>query len=360
VTILKQINLAVEMAKRLMVDSIWKSANLEGLGTTFPKTEMILENLSVDTSREEVLFIVNMKRAWDFLLNTVDMPNNLAYMRELNKIAGDNLFYGNGEIRTMNVSIGGTSWCPSIPVLPDLYNSISMLETIEDAVEKALSYFCFIARTQMFIDGNKRVAQLIANKVLINAGKGVFQIPVDAVGEFKLLLIQYYESNNDDDIKGFMHRYCVIRVGEVPEKYINNSDPLEYEGCEINSSVFELSSRQLTTFNMILKNIRKLLVYLGGTGVWKLYEEGRVIYLSGTQGTAGYTISTEKLSKQGILCGVSDEKLSEFIVKTVYLLEHDVPLPIKEVKFSVVNIPFGYGKIYTSSMETGSMVVELI
>ncbi len=33
---------AIEMAKRLLVDSIWKSANLEGLGMTFPKTEAIL------------------------------------------------------------------------------------------------------------------------------------------------------------------------------------------------------------------------------------------------------------------------------------------------------------------------------
>lgn len=28
---------AIEMAKRLLVDSIWKSANLEGLGTIFPR-----------------------------------------------------------------------------------------------------------------------------------------------------------------------------------------------------------------------------------------------------------------------------------------------------------------------------------
>ena len=50
-------NRAAEMANRLMVDSIWKSAVLEGLGTTFPRTEMILENIPVNTSREEVLFI---------------------------------------------------------------------------------------------------------------------------------------------------------------------------------------------------------------------------------------------------------------------------------------------------------------
>ena len=30
---------AMEMAKRLLVDSIWKGADLEGLGTVFPKTD---------------------------------------------------------------------------------------------------------------------------------------------------------------------------------------------------------------------------------------------------------------------------------------------------------------------------------
>lgn len=37
-------NEAVEMAKRLIVDSIWKSARLEGYSTTFPKTDAILSN----------------------------------------------------------------------------------------------------------------------------------------------------------------------------------------------------------------------------------------------------------------------------------------------------------------------------
>ena len=35
---------ALAMAKRLIIDSIWKSANLEGLGTTYPKTKAIIRN----------------------------------------------------------------------------------------------------------------------------------------------------------------------------------------------------------------------------------------------------------------------------------------------------------------------------
>ena len=74
---------AIEMAKRLLVDSIWKSANLEGLGTTFPKTEAILANAPTTTKTEEVLFVINMKRAWQFLLDNLAYNNCIMLLREL-------------------------------------------------------------------------------------------------------------------------------------------------------------------------------------------------------------------------------------------------------------------------------------
>ena len=42
-------NMSIAMGKRQLVDSIWKSAGIEGLGTTFPNTEKILSNLPVQT-----------------------------------------------------------------------------------------------------------------------------------------------------------------------------------------------------------------------------------------------------------------------------------------------------------------------
>ena len=103
---------AIAMAKRLLVDSIWKSANLEGLGTTFPKTEAILANAPTQTTKEEMLFILNMKRAWQFLFDNLDYQNNISLLREFNKIVGELLFYNAGDIRTIPVQIGGTSWEP--------------------------------------------------------------------------------------------------------------------------------------------------------------------------------------------------------------------------------------------------------
>lgn len=165
---------AIEMAKRMLVDSIWKSANLEGLGTTFPKTEAILANAPTTTKTEEVLFVINMKRAWQFLLDNLEYDNCIMLLREFDKIVGELLFSYAGEIRTISVQIGGTSWEPEMPHTGIIMDSIEEIEQIEDIELRALKYFCYIVRTQMFIDGNKRVAQLMANKVLIENNIGIF------------------------------------------------------------------------------------------------------------------------------------------------------------------------------------------
>ncbi len=203
---------AIEMAKRLLVDSIWKSANLEGLGTTFPKTEAILANAPTNTKAEEVLFVINMKRAWQFLLDNLDYSNCFALLREYNKIVGELLFNYAGEIRTIQVQIGGTAWEPDIPHVGIVIDMLESIEQIDDIELKALKYFCYVARTQMFIDGNKRVAQLIANKVLIQNNIGIFQIPIERLEEFKELLIKFYETGIDDEIISFMKEYCIRRV----------------------------------------------------------------------------------------------------------------------------------------------------
>lgn len=203
---------AIEMAKRLLVDSIWKSANLEGLGTTFPKTEAILANAPTTTKTEEVLFVLNMKRAWQFLLDNLDYDNSLMLLREYNKIVGELLFNYAGEIRTIPVQIGGTSWEPEIPQSGIIIDMLKDIEEIENIEIKALKYFCYVARTQMFIDGNKRVAQLIANKVLIEKNIGIFQIPIERLENFKMLLIKFYESGNDGEIIDFMKEYCIRRI----------------------------------------------------------------------------------------------------------------------------------------------------
>lgn len=202
---------AIEMAKRLITDSIWKSTNLEGLAMSYPKVTAMLENAPMTTTAEEVLFVFNMKQAWRFIFSSVGQPNSLNTLKEFNRIAGYMLIYMNGEIRDLPVIIGGTTWVPEMPQEDIFTNRIAELNSIEDPELRALKYFCFIARSQIFIDGNKRVAQLMANKILIENDIGIFQIDIDDLEEFKTLLVSFYESNDDTAIIDFMRQHCVKR-----------------------------------------------------------------------------------------------------------------------------------------------------
>ena len=203
-------NMSISMGKRQLVDSIWKSAGIEGLGTTFPNTEKILSNIPVQTRRDEVLFIVNMKRAWYFLFDNIDYPNNISYLRELNKICMELLSYDAGNIRTAPVAIGGTSWTPELPQEGIIIDKLNELAAMGDRLEAALEMFCFIARTQMFLDGNKRVAQLMCNKIMMEDNIGIFSIPYDDIDTFKELLVDFYETNNADAIKEFFRAKCLL------------------------------------------------------------------------------------------------------------------------------------------------------
>lgn len=202
----------ITYAKRSLVDLVYKAANVEGLGTTFPSTEAIMENLPVTTTRDEVLFILNMRDAYRFLFDNIWYDDNLMFIRELNKIVGANLIYGCGKLRTQNVSIGGTKWKPILPNEAVVLENIKALNTVTDVETRAVAYFCYLCRSQLFIDGNKRVAQLIANKVLIENGIGIFSIPVERLSELKRLLISYYETNDALDLCVFLKTYCIERI----------------------------------------------------------------------------------------------------------------------------------------------------
>lgn len=133
-------------------------------------------------------------------------------LREYNKIVGELLFNYAGEIRTIPVQIGGTSWESEVPHTGVIIDRLESIEQIEDIALRALKYFCYVARTQMFIDGNKRVAQLIANKILVQHDVGIFQIPIEKLEEFKILLLKFYETDNDKAIIDFMQTCCVKRI----------------------------------------------------------------------------------------------------------------------------------------------------
>ena len=197
------------IAKRNIVDYIWKSANLEGIAVTYPDTQVIFDGYSVQGYKiEEITAINNLKKAWQFILNDIDLELNLAYICKINGIVGEGIFYNPGMIRSTPVKIGGTTWQPTIPFESQIKEELDKVSG-ESNTERAINMMLYLMRKQIFLDGNKRTGMLIANKIMIENGCGIISIPIDKQPEFYKLLIKYYETSNKEEIKEYIYNYCI-------------------------------------------------------------------------------------------------------------------------------------------------------
>ena len=80
---------------------------------------------------------------------------------------------------------------------------------IKNPLDRCITLFCWIQRSQMFIDGNKRVANLIANKEMIKNGQGIIAVPVEKIGDYFIVLINFYETTDYTDIKKWIYDNCL-------------------------------------------------------------------------------------------------------------------------------------------------------
>lgn len=206
----------IDFAKRHIVDTIYKQAILEGIATTYADTENIIEGGKVNgMTSEDVLKIINLKHAWEFILNknTILSNTNFSLLCQINKIVEEGFYYTAGKVRNTPVNIGGTSWKPELPIESDIKEEINeILNKQNDVVDMAIELLLYTMKKQIFIDGNKRTSVIFSNHYLISKGKGIITIPVEIIDEFKNMLIAYYEGKDENNIKKFIKEKCYIEI----------------------------------------------------------------------------------------------------------------------------------------------------
>ena len=206
----------IDFAKRHLVDTIYKQAILEGVVTTFADTENIIEGGKVNNmTSEDILKIVNLKHAWEFILNkNVILSNtNFALLCEINKIVEEGFYYSAGKIRSVPVTIGGTKWKPDLSIESVIKEELEeVLSRKVSDVDKSIGILLYTMKKQIFMDGNKRTAVIFCNHYLISKGKGIIAIPAELTEEFKDFLISYYEGKDEEQIKKFIKEKCYMKI----------------------------------------------------------------------------------------------------------------------------------------------------
>lgn len=181
---------------------------MEGIGTTFPDTEAIIENGKVNNvTAEDVQKILNLKHAWEFILDkdVVASKSDYYLASYIAKIVNEGFYQNGGRIRNVPVIIGGSTYIPPIPSELDVKKTVNaILDSPLSKVEIAIELCLYVMKTQIYNDGNKRTAVIYANHYLISNGMGLLVIPYTKVEEFKKNLVLYYEDINIISIKDFL------------------------------------------------------------------------------------------------------------------------------------------------------------
>ena len=208
--------LNLDFARANMKSNIYDQAVLEGVATTFPQTEEIIENGTVNgMTADDVQKILNLKHAWEFILDkdVIQSDSNYYLLCHVAKLVNEGFFYDGGRIRGVPVTIGGTGYAPPIPIESEVKEQINeIISSDKEAIDIAIELCMYCMRTQIFIDGNKRASVIFTNHFMIAHGLGLIVIPENCVSEFKKKLVLYCESADVGEIRDFLKEKCWRKI----------------------------------------------------------------------------------------------------------------------------------------------------
>lgn len=228
------------VAKKYLKDSIYRSAQLEGMAVTFPQTEAILENATVsDVSAKDIAKVFGLRDAWQYLLSNLDAPLDLKFLQDLHQlIAREDVPWNRlGVLRTEGVRISGTNYLPPLPdaekIHADLTTIISFpinpnnsnnptssnvsigFNNPTSYTDRAITAMLYLMRTQPFLDGNKRIGTLVCNKILIANGCGIFSLPPELKQDFTTELVKFYETGEMVALKTLIYDHCLTGLASI-------------------------------------------------------------------------------------------------------------------------------------------------
>ena len=201
-------------AKRKLVDNIYKSANLEGIAVTFADTYAFMNNVNTgNISVDDMLKLKGLKDGWEYVINHVNEELTIDFIKKIHfEVCKGQNIYPLGEFRDKGVGITGTSWRPKLPSECDYDKELKEILSNENKLERCIDLFCWLQRSQMFLDGKKLVADLVANKEMIKNGQGIIAVPVEEIGNYLTKLTLYYESGDNTKLEEWIYENCIDGV----------------------------------------------------------------------------------------------------------------------------------------------------
>ncbi|MCI9073670.1 MAG: Fic family protein [Lachnospiraceae bacterium] len=195
------------LAKKTFVELVYNTAYIEGCNVTFPQTQTIIDGAVVNgVTVDDIQTVLNLCDAWKYCIDTIDHSLDLEYICKINEFVSRNESLQWGVLRTGTVGVG--DFILSIPVKEKVAAELKRIMEISDCIEKALEYFAYACKQQLFWDGNKRTSTIVASKILIESGNGILTIGKDNAEEFNISLNNWYLKDELQPLKDCLKK-CI-------------------------------------------------------------------------------------------------------------------------------------------------------
>ena len=203
------------------------SGKIEGNTYTYAETEALLnDGITSERRYEDAKMLKNLYNTFTAALRSISKEHNTEVIDEklilrLHQSISSELVSDEdrGVYRHRAVRIGGTDYIPPKDFL-EIQRSISDMlytqDTIKDPLERAIFLHCNTAKTQPFIDGNKRVSRLIESIVLMNNDIiPVYSTSLPDMLSYKKAVISFYETGSYTEYADFFLDQQISRINEL-------------------------------------------------------------------------------------------------------------------------------------------------
>ena len=148
-------------ARKNLVRLIFTNSRFEGLTTTLPQTQTIVDGMSAaGVSIDDTNVIVQLKRGWQYIINE-------------NKMLSLDI-----ELK-MHLLLTGYGFRDNLNYKQEEKFFDGLMHSDTSITDKAMTLMYHNMRNQLFWGGNKRTATLAAIKLMIDHGAGLINVPLD-------------------------------------------------------------------------------------------------------------------------------------------------------------------------------------
>lgn len=213
--------------KDLSVAWCYYSGKIEGSTYTYIETESLLKDNITSTKRyEDAKMLKNLYNAFVSELEYINKSKNKETIDEktllrLHSIIAKDLVSDEnlGKFRTREVRIQMTTHIPPKDIYEIKYEINNILleqDNFRNPLEKAVFLHCNIAKTQPFIDANKRTSRLIESIALMNNDIiPVYSEKDTDIINYRKSLIHFYEKNDYTKYADFFLNRQIERINQI-------------------------------------------------------------------------------------------------------------------------------------------------